>query len=127
MRVSEYKSFLHLRREYGYCKIGWRQSSDADSFKLSRPASSYNGATGPGQCDTDGAIIIGQHHQCPHEDQHCYHYDYHYHHHDALVARSAQLSWLEVTFGAGLEAIGAAGAAQPSANHCLRCHWRCSA
>ena len=50
----------YCRREYGYCKIGWRQTSDADSFKLSRPGSSYNSATGPGQCDTDGAIIIGQ-------------------------------------------------------------------
>lgn len=47
-----------VRREYGYCKIGWRQTSDTDSFKMSRPATSYNSATGPGQCDTDGAIII---------------------------------------------------------------------
>ena len=66
--VRSFYSFIQLkklfptfcRREYGYCKIGWRQTSDTDSFKLSRPASSYNSATGPGQCDTDGAIIIGQ-------------------------------------------------------------------
>ena len=54
------QSCIFCRREYGYCKIGWRQTSDTDSFKMSRPATSYNSATGPGQCDTDGAIIIGQ-------------------------------------------------------------------
>ena len=46
------------RRESGYCKIGWLQSSDTDSFKLSRPSTSYNGATGPSQCAADVAIIL---------------------------------------------------------------------
>ena len=50
-----------IRREYGHCRIGWRQAADRDSFKLSRGAASYNGAAGPGSsnCDPDAAIIIG--------------------------------------------------------------------
>ena len=50
-----------IRREYGHCRIGWRQAADRDSFKLSRGAASYNGAAGPGasNCDPDAAIIIG--------------------------------------------------------------------
>ena len=30
-----------IRREEGYCKIGWIQTSDTDSFKLSRPSTNY--------------------------------------------------------------------------------------
>ena len=30
-----------VRREEGYCKIGWIQTSDTDSFKLSRPSTNY--------------------------------------------------------------------------------------
>ena len=46
------------RRESGHCRIGWIQSSDTDSFKLSRPSTSYNGAVGPSQCQNDAAIIL---------------------------------------------------------------------
>ena len=50
-----------IPRQYGHCRIGWRQAADRDSFKLSRGAASYNGAAGPGSsnCDPDAAIIIG--------------------------------------------------------------------
>ena len=30
-----------VRREKGFCKIGWIQTSDTDSFKLSRPSTNY--------------------------------------------------------------------------------------
>ena len=47
-----------VRREYGHCRIGWIQSTDTDSFKLSRGSASYNGATGPSSCAADTAIIL---------------------------------------------------------------------
>jgi len=46
-----------VRREAGYCSIGWLQSDDPDSFKLSRGSSNYfsqlNG------CATDRITILG--------------------------------------------------------------------
>lgn len=59
-------NFLHLanqfykvciRRESGYCKIAWTQSSDIDSFKVSRPAPNYNSGTGQAGCGPDSILI----------------------------------------------------------------------
>ena len=51
-------SMISVRREYGHCRIGWTQSTDTDSFKLSRGPAGYNGATGPSPCEADAAIIL---------------------------------------------------------------------
>ena len=55
--LSDQDYMVCVRRESGHCKIGWSQSSDKDSFKLTRPASNYNGATGA-NCASDTAIIL---------------------------------------------------------------------
>jgi len=47
-----------IRRESGYCSIGWRQSIDTDGFKMSRGSASYNGGAGPSNCADDAAIIM---------------------------------------------------------------------
>ena len=55
--LSDQDYMVCVRRESGHCKIGWSQSSDKDSFKLTRPASNYNGATGANRA-SDTAIIL---------------------------------------------------------------------
>jgi len=61
-------SYLHLadqyykvciRRESGYCKIGWYASTDTDSFKLSRPSTNYKSASGYVGCISDAVKIYG--------------------------------------------------------------------
>lgn len=61
-------SYLHLgsqfykvcvRRERGYCKIAWTQSSDPDSFKISRPATVYTSNNGQTGCAQDSVKIYG--------------------------------------------------------------------
>lgn len=47
-----------IRRENGYCKIGWNQASDTDSFKLSRPDGTYNSGSGPTTCAADAVLIL---------------------------------------------------------------------
>ena len=47
-----------IRREAGYCKIGYTQTADTDSFKLSRPDGTYNSGSGP-TCANDALIIPG--------------------------------------------------------------------
>ena len=47
-----------IRREAGYCKIGYSQTEDTDSFKLSRPDGTYNSGSGP-TCANDALIIPG--------------------------------------------------------------------
>merc|ERR1711892_120486 len=46
-----------IRREKGFCSIGWLQSVDPDSFKLSRPATNY--ASTVGTCSKDYVNIFG--------------------------------------------------------------------
>lgn len=46
-----------IRREKGYCKIGYSQTADTDSFKITRPDGTYNSGSGP-TC-TDYVIIPG--------------------------------------------------------------------
>lgn len=48
-----------IRRERGYCKIAWSQSSDTDSFKISRPSTNYRSNTGNTGCQQDSVKIYG--------------------------------------------------------------------
>jgi len=48
-----------IRRETGYCSIAWSQSTDTDSFKISRPSTNYNSNTGSGGCGPDSVKIYG--------------------------------------------------------------------
>ena len=53
-----------IRREQGYCKIGWTQSTDRDSFKISRPATNFKSAVGNPGCDPDSVTIPGRQSLC---------------------------------------------------------------
>jgi len=56
LRSQFYK--VCVRREKRYCKIGWTQSSDPDSFKLSRDPGIY-GSRVEGSCNPDSVQIPG--------------------------------------------------------------------
>lgn len=46
-----------VRRERGYCKIGWTESNLTPAFKISRPSSNDNSNNGQGGCKQDAVII----------------------------------------------------------------------
>jgi len=51
-----------IRREKSQCKIAWTQSSDPDSFKLSRPSTNFQsqvGSAAAGACSADSVKIPG--------------------------------------------------------------------